>query len=204
MKSVCRILALISCLSCTSHPGNRQDHPKFISNEEKIIVTADLLATYSNYGKRDNNYYYLIEIKLINHTDEVCEFYTLSCGSLVNIITDADQATFLYHNCTDYFPNVIELKPEQEYSVTAILIRNKYIKGFTPSGRFGFVIDKPKKKFGKYIARTNNEIVTELKLMRQKQESVVWSDPVVLTATNFNSYKIRNIVRDSSGMKYQK
>lgn len=169
-------------------------------NEEKLFVTADLLATYTNYGRRDNNYYYLIEIKLINHTDEVCEFYTLSCSSLVNIITDAEQASFLYHYCTDYFPNVIELKPLQEYSVTAILIRNKYIKGFTPSGRFGFIVDKPKKKFGKYISRTNNEIVTELKLMRQNSENVIWSDPVILTATNFNSYKIRDIASDSSLM----
>jgi hypothetical protein len=95
---------------------------------------------------------------------------------------------------------VIELKPLQEYSVTAILIRNKYIKGFTPSGRFGFIVDKPKKKFGKYISRTNNEIVTELKMMRQNSENVIWSDPVILTATNFNSYKIRDIASDSSVM----
>lgn len=204
MKSVGRILVLISLLSCTSHSDNKQDHSKIIRNKENLVVTADLLATYTNYNNgRDKNYYYLIEIKLINYTKKVCEFYTFSCGSMVNIITDADQATFLYHNCTDYFANLIELRPEQEYSVTAILDRNKYIKGFTPSGRFGFIIDEPQKKFGKHISRSNNEIVTELKLMRQNQESVVWSDPVILTATNFNSYKIRDIVRDSSEMTFQ-
>ena len=34
--------------------------------------------------------------------------------------------------------------------------------------------------------------------MREKQENVIWTDPIILTTTNYRPYEIRNIVSDST------
>lgn len=199
MKLIIKLLIFIACSSCADHTGNKLQYSKSENNEDTLVVSATLLATYSNYSnQRDRNFYYLIEVKLTNYTNEVCKFFTLSCGSLVNIITDSRQSTFLYHNCESDFATLIELKPKQEYIINAILVRDRYARGFTPYGRIGFIIDEPKKKFGKYVEMTNHAIVTELKLMRQNQTNVIWSDPIALTSTNFYPYKINDLIKDSS------
>lgn len=195
MKSLARIIFLLVFLSCTNHSEISNVSSKIDRNENKLVLTANLKASYINYSnQRDRNYYYLVEIKLINNTNKESEFYTLTCGTLVNIITDSKQVSFLYHNCSADLGALIKLKPKQEFSIEVILLRNKYMANFNHNIRFGFILSKPKSRpFGTNIPLTNQEIISELKLMREKQENVIWSDPVVLTTTNFNPYEIRNI-----------
>lgn len=201
MKSIAKVLILsLLCFSCNNHSEKRINSPKINMKEDKLIFTADLIASYTNYSNpRDRNYYYLVETKLVNNTGKECDFYTLTCGSLVNIITDSKQVSFLYHNCSSDLAALITLKPKQEYSIDVILLRNKNMANFNHNIRFGFVISSPKKKpFGSDYHITNHEIISELKLMREKQENIIWSDPVVLTATNYNPFNIRNIINDST------
>lgn len=193
MKSLSRVLILLLCFSCNDNSEKIKD-PKIARKEDKLVVKANLVASYSNYSNpRDRNYYYLVDVKLINNTNKECEFYTLICGSLVNIITDSGQLSFLYHNCSSDLAALIKLHPKQEYSVAVILVRNKYIKEFNHNVRFGFIISKPKTG-----PITNHAIVSDLKSMREKQENAIWSAPVILTATNSNSYEIKNIINDST------
>jgi hypothetical protein len=187
------ILMLSLLFSCNNHSEKIIVQPKTIRNGDKLILKADLKATYTNFSNpRDRNFYYLIDLHLINNSNKECEFYTLICGSLVNIITDSRQVNFLYHNCSADLASLIKLKPGQEYSVSAILVRNKYISTFNPSVRFGFIISRPKAG-----PVTNHAIVTELKSLREKPESAIWSDPVILTATNSYTYEIKDIIKDS-------
>lgn len=194
MKSLSGILILLFCFSCNDNPENTGGKTKIPRRDENLVVKADLIASYTNFSNpRDRNYYHLVDVKLINYTNKECEFYTLICGSLVNIVTDSRQVSFLYHNCTADLAATIKLHPQQEYSVNAILVRSKYNSAFNARVRFGFIICKPKPG-----PLTNHEIVTNLKAMREKQENVIWSEPVTLTATNSNSYEIRNIIDDSA------
>lgn len=188
------MIILLSCFSCTDRPESAGSQAKIPREEENLVLKADLIASYTNFSnQRDRNYYHLVDVKLINNTNKECEFYTLICGSLVNIVTDSKQVSFLYHNCTTDLAATIKLQPHQEYSVNAILVRSKYMSAFNPRVRFGFIICKPQKG-----PVTNHEIVTELKAMREKQENVIWSSPVTLTATNSNSYEIRNIIDEAA------
>lgn len=188
------LLLLLICFSCNRNSVTINEFPKKHRKEEKLILKAELVASYANYSNpKDKNYYYLINVKLINQTNKDCNFYTLLCGSLINIVTDSRQINFLYHNCSVDLASLIKLQPEQIYSIDAILLRNKYVSTFNPSVRFGFIISKPKS--GSF---TNNEIVSCLKQMREKQENVIWSDPVILTMTNSMTYEIRNIINDST------
>lgn len=188
MKSIPGILIVIFLISCNNRPHEMVVQPKLPRGGDKLILKADLVATYTNYeNPRDRNYYYLVDIKLINNTNKECEFYTLICGSLVNIITDSDQVSFLYHNCSADLAATIELHPKQEYSVSAILVQSRN-SNFNPGVKFGFIICKPRPG-----PVTNHDIVSKLKEMREKQENAIWSDPVILTTTNSYTYKIKDL-----------
>jgi len=194
MKTISRFILLLLCFSCNNNIEKEKDPTKIVKKEEKLFVEANLIASYINYtNPRDRNLYYLVDIKLINNSNKDCDFYTLICGALVNIVTDSKQLSFLYHNCSANQASLIKLHPKQEYSVSTILVRNKYISNFNHNVRFGFILNKPKTG-----PITNHEIVTDLKSLREKMENVIWSDPVILTATNYNSYEIRDIINDST------
>lgn len=194
------LIVILSCLSCS---GNLETHKESLlmpTKESGLLLTANLLACYSNYGNpNDKNYYYLLELSLNNQTDTEYEFYTLSCGSLVNVVTDSKQLGFLYHNCSKNYGVLVKLKPQQEYNIPVIVLRNRYMQGFLHNVKFGFIFyERKSTPFNKNTPLTNEEIISELQALREKQENVIWSDPVPLTATNFKQYEIRDIINDST------
>jgi rRNA-processing protein FCF1 len=87
----------------------------------------------------------------------------------------------------------------QEYNIPVIVLRNRYMQGFLHNVKFGFIFNERKPTlFNKNTPLTNEEIISELQALREKQENVIWSDPVPLTATNFKQYEIRDIINDST------
>ena len=199
MKKYFSLLLFLFCISCSRNQEKKISPVGSDNRRKEIAVTAVLKASLTNFSDpRDRNYYYLVEVKLSNGTNTDCEFYTLTCRSLVNIITDSQQVNFLYHNCSDDIPVLISLKPGQEFSIEVVLVRYQYLSNFNPNIRFGFVFCKPKTGIGKLIHSETTDLISELRLMRQKQENIIWSEPVALTATNFNPYVIRNFIKDST------
>jgi rRNA-processing protein FCF1 len=94
---------------------------------------------------------------------------------------------------------LVKLKPQQEYVIPVIALRNRYMQGFLHNVRFGFIFNERKSKpFNKNTPLTNEVIISELQTLREKQENVIWSDPVTLTATNFQQYEIRDVINDST------
>jgi hypothetical protein len=200
MKSLTKFLILLIFFSCSNNKENNKNNVNIGNKESKLVLTASLKASYSNFvNSNDKNYYYLVELKLINNTKTECEFYTLTCGGLVNVLTDSRQVNFLYDNCSTNFGVVVKLLPNQEYSIPVILLRNKSMQGFRSSVKFGFIINKPKSSvLSKNSSLTNQEIFDELKLMREKQENIIWADPIILTTTNCSPYEIRNIINETT------
>lgn len=194
------IIIVLSCLSCSGNMETRKESLLMPTKEAGLFLTANLLACYSNYSNpNDKNYYYLLELSLKNQTNTDYEFYTLSCGSLVNVVTDSKQLGFLYHNCSKNYGVLVKLKPQQEYNIPVIVLRNRYMQGFIHNVNFGFILSERKStSFNKNTPLTNEEIISELQTLREKQENVIWSDPVPLTATNFKQYEIRDIINDST------
>jgi hypothetical protein len=189
------LLFLIICFSCSNNSEKDNVNSAINKKDAGLVLTGTLKATYSNYiNKNDRYYYYLVELRLINNSKTDCEFYTLTCSSLINVITDSKEVSFLYHNCTTDIAVPVTLKPKQEYCLPVILIRNKYYKWFNPNIKFGFLLYKPKSGlFEKNPPMTNGEMISELRSIREMPENVIWSDLVALTATNYGPYEIRDI-----------
>jgi hypothetical protein len=200
MKSLIKFLILFLFFSCSNNKETEINNVKIGKKDPKLVLTACLKASYSNFvNSNDKNYYYLVELKLINNATSECEFYTLTCGGLVNVLTDSRQVNFLYDNCSTNFGVVVKLLPNQEYSIPVILLRNKNMQGFRSSVKFGFIISKPKSSvLSKNSSLTNQEIFDELKLLREKQENIIWANPIVLTSTNCSPYEIRNIINETT------
>ena len=194
------LIVVLSCLSCSGNIETRKEILLMPTKESGLFLTGNLLACYSNYSNpNDKNYYYLVELSLKNQTNTDYEFYTLSCGSLVNVVTDSKQLGFLFHNCSKNYGVLVKLKPQQEYNIPVIVLRNRYMQGFLHNVKFGFVFcERKSTPFNKKTPLTNEEIISELQDLREKQENVIWSDPVPLTATNFKQYEIRDIINDST------
>jgi hypothetical protein len=198
MKSLIKFLILFIFFSCSNNKENSNNNVNTGKKETKLVLTASLKASYLNFiNPNDKNYYYLVELKLINNAKSECEFYTLTCGGLVNVLTDSGQVSFLYDNCSTNFGVVVKLLPNQEYSIPTILFRNKNMEGFRSNVKFGFIIIKPKSGvLSKTL--TSQEILDELKLMREKRENIIWAEPIVLTTTNCSPYEIRNIINETT------
>jgi hypothetical protein len=187
------LIVLVLCISCNDK--SKENHKNIIPARKNLLLTAKLDASFSDV----RNYYYLIDLRLKNKTKSTCEFYTLSCGSLINILTDSKDVSFLYHNCPSNIGILVRLKPDQEYSIPIILLRPCYHQVHDFDVKFGFIINKPRTKLlSKNEFPGDQEIFNELKQMRTKQENVIWSEPIVLTTTNYCPYEIRNILNDST------
>src|SRR5450759_203191 len=112
MKSLAKFIIFLLFFSCSNNETNNSNIIKIGKKESKPVFTASLRACYSNYvNSNDKNYYYLVDLKLINNTRTECKFYTLTCGGLINIITDSHQINFLYDNCSTNFGVLVRLPP---------------------------------------------------------------------------------------------
>jgi len=161
------------------------------TKESKIVFKANFKGGYSDFdNKADSNYYFLVETKLINNTDSICEFVTMSCASLISIVKDSKQINFLYHNCSGNYPTVIKLKPREVFSIPFILYRKKKIEGFKSEVKFGFVLVGTK-----LFRESPREKLAE---MNEKQQNVIWSEPITLEICSFHPYEILREINDST------
>lgn len=196
MKLIYLFTLILLSVGCRNLSNKNEDSQsaKDKSGIEFKVVQKGALSNFSDI--QDVNNYYNVEFKLINHTDSDLDFFTLSCTSLITIVTDAkDEVKFLQHKCSSNSGTLIILKPNQEYSIPAVFISNKY-----NTVRFGFVLcgveyKQDLKKNGLSIAV---DPIDELKRMRDNLENVIWTENITLLGTSFRPFEIRNIINDST------
>ena len=185
MKSIYSILTLTLIMSIIIPNAFAQ------TKESKLVFKATFKGGYSNFDDTtDSNYYFLVETKLINNTDSICEFVTMSCASLISIVKDSKQINFLYHNCASNYRTIIRLKPREVFSIPFILYRKKNIEGFKSEVKFGFVL------VGTKSLQENS--IEKLAEMNEKQQNVIWSEPITLNTCSFHPYEILREINDST------
>jgi hypothetical protein len=162
--------------------------------ESELYLKAIFKGGYSNFdNKNDSNYYYLVDIHLINNTDSICEFITYSCASLINILIDNNRYGFLYHNCASNHETLVRLIPQQEFTLPVILYSNKHLNQTYDPIKFGFIL-----LTRKYLFSQEERAFVLLNKMRERKENIIWSAPLTLYATSFHPYEIRYIINDTT------
>jgi hypothetical protein len=165
-----------------------------ISNKHRDIigvgVKAVMKAVYT-LPPEEKNWYFLVEVKLINNSDTLFETVTYNCTTYINILYDAKQLKLFKFPCSRNFPIVLRLKPKQEFSIPILLQTESFSSVSLDPIKFGFIVLNPKK-----IDFIN--VQDRLMEMRDKQENVIWSDPIYFDPTNGEPFEIKTILNDTT------
>ena len=124
--------------------------------------------------------YYLVDVKIINYSDSIAEFYGYDCTTAENIVTDTKELHVCINSCPSNRKTLIKLMPKQEFSVPVIL-KSKTSIDFKV--RIGFVILCSKNVNSDDVFFAIEENVANL-------ENVLWSDPIKIGLNLANPYEI--------------
>jgi hypothetical protein len=165
--------------------------------ENELSFKAIFKGGYSNFHREnDSNYYYLVDLLLINNTDSICDFMTYSCASLINVVIDHKEYDFLFHNCASNFAKRVLLKPKQEFILPVILFRNKHSDLSNDQLKFGFILLTSRNTL------SQEESVIQLLLrMRERHENIIWSTPITMETTSFLPFEILDVINDTTFSK---
>jgi hypothetical protein len=165
----------------------------FSDKHREIIgvgVRAVVKAVYT-LPPEEKNSYFLVEVKLINNSDTLFETVTYNCITSSNILYDSKLLKIFKFPCSRNFPIVLRLKPKQEFSVLILLQTDSISSVFLDPIKFGFIVLNPKK-----LDFFN--VQERLREMRDKQENVIWSDPIYFDPTNGEPFEIKTILNDTT------
>ena len=196
MKLIYLFTLILLSVGCKNLLNKNEDSQlaKYKPGIEFKVVQKGALKNFIDV--QDVNNYYNVEFKLINHTDSNLDFFTMSCASLITIVTDpTDEVKFLQHKCSANSCTHIILKPNQEYSIPAVFISNKF-----NTLRFGFVLCGADYKQGleKKGLPIAVDPIPELYRRRATLENVIWTENITLFDTSYRPFEIRNIINDST------
>jgi hypothetical protein len=127
------------------------------------------------------NIYYLVDVKIINHSDSITEFIVFDCTVAESIVTDTKELQVCINSCTSNATTIIKLMPNQEFSVPVIF---KSKNGIDFKVRIGFVIVSPKNVQADEVFSTIIESIENLK-------NVLWSDPINIGLNLGHPYEIK-------------
>jgi hypothetical protein len=187
-------LAVIFC-SCSKH---KNIESKIKNEKTDLSVNPIFRGRYFHVNDKDSSTYFLFDIKLTNYTKSEIEFWTSSAAPEINVVVDNDYLNFFIPEINTNLPRLIRLKPNQEFLVPIVLLKSRHQRITSPI-RFGFIINKPKYRFGlNKSPYTGQDPLTELFDMRKDKKNVIWSEPTDLFASNEFRYEIRSIINDST------
>jgi hypothetical protein len=163
-------LILFGLLNCILLVGQSKE---VYQKTSKIILKAVFKGVYYANESGDSNcteIYYLVDIKLINNTQNPFDFFCFTCCASRVILTDNKDLNTCYNFCVSDSPFNVALKPKQEFSFPAL---------FRSKGR----IDKDV-RIGIVFVTSRNATISNFSRMLEgyieNQENTIWSDPINL------------------------
>ena len=126
--------------------------------------------------------YFLIDIEIVNSTNDSVTFLTYSCSTGLNIVTDLKNFIVHPNVCSRNVPAVVILGPGQKFTTPAILNRTlEDNKSYLIKIGWIFIIKNQKniENLDKYI----DEYKKSLK-------SIIWSKPIRLDEAYSQTYEV--------------
>lgn len=153
------------------------------SDDKGLIVTALLKGTYyQETGPCKGNVHYLVEINVMNISNEIKEFMTYDCTTAGNVVSDSKGIVNWVNLCPSNSMTEIKLKPKQIFSVPVILLSEKEIN---TKVKFGFIC------LNRKIVASPEDFYLIINKSREKLENVIWSEPIMIDIRYGNHYTIK-------------
>lgn len=164
-----RILILLSLVCLLSHCSQRKSRDKIM--DISVDVLGKLPSENFRHSKKGETFY-SVKIDMLNNSDSVISFWTLSCNWEMNWRYDA-KWLYLYNGGCDH-DNVIlkQIEPDQKLSYEGVLCVTDSLRD-TNNIKLGFVY-KSKKEVRDYY----NADFTKTGLRKQEEKKdIIWSEP---------------------------
>jgi hypothetical protein len=159
---LCSIILATSCKTNSS----------IIPCENGIIFQTIFIGNNLRICPDSSARYFLINSKLVNHTDKEFEFVAYSCATASSIVINHDCIKPCVSACSNNYPTVIRLEPNQEFRMPVVLKISNCDLSYNDSLRIGIVLINP--------TRLNDisDFGTMLNKSRTNFENVLWSEPL--------------------------
>lgn len=156
----------------------------FCGNKKSVVEPKPDIKTIIKavYGQAKENRSVLVEVKLINNSNSIIEFLTMTCGTADNLVFEPRDVYARANNCSGNHLTTIKLNPKQEFSLVTLLEFEKYYPEYLKVG--WILLDYENTK----SPRDYHDVVFRGK---EKLENIIWSEPVELYCCNAHPYDIR-------------
>ena len=177
---LCSIILATSCKTNTS----------VIPFENGITFQTNFIGNSLMICPDTGDRYFLINSKLVNHTDKEFEFVAFSCATASSIVINHVCIEPCVSACSMNYPTVIRLEPNQELRMPVVLKFSNCDLSSNDSLRIGIVLINPTG------LKDLSDFGTLLNKSRSNFENVLWSvplnngdQPFEIRATNNNFEK---------------
>lgn len=175
-------MLLLFSVQCIEKKSNNK-------GENSLEFNAELKGSYE-LPQIDNSYpfnngdiiYYIVEVRLINHTDSVIKFITYTCTTIGNIVLSSQDVQKCFNRCSGNSPMIISLKPNQEFSLPIILQSIKSNSNY--SIKIGWIF---------LDAKILPDIDLKLTLSNPNDmiHNIIWSNSIFLDSSGGKPYEIK-------------
>ncbi len=155
--------------------------------ESNLVLKATLKGSCFNPYSGNKDSYFLVEAKLVNKTNKVFEFVSYSCATVGSIVTNSKEIVPLPVACSANSPTLIRIKPNHEFVMPVILFNKGSYNIDYDTIKLGFILLNPKE------IKDIDKFHDVIRLCRESNTNVLWSDDNWLHITNGNSYEVRTI-----------
>jgi hypothetical protein len=149
--------------------------------ESKLQLTSRLMATY-HLCQYDSNYYFLVEVNLLNNSDSSYSFVAFRCGTNNSVYIESEQIEICQSNCSSSNGTLISIKPHQSFSMPIILKAKQKCSAVNNFIRLGVILLPPK----------GYESVGEtLFKMKRSKRNILWGNSFILSDADCQPYDIK-------------
>jgi hypothetical protein len=132
---------------------------------------------------QDSLDYFLIDVNLLNNSDDSLYFLTYNNTPIGNIILDSKQFKICLNSFLNNAPIGIELKPGKEFSIPLILETHR--RNANANIKIGWALLTPK------IVGKMDNYFNLIEEARTKYKNVIWSDPLYLNELGGKPIELR-------------
>jgi hypothetical protein len=166
-------MRLISALFCVIIVATScKKKSSVIPLENGITFETSFIGNNLMICSDTGDHYFLINSKLVNHTNKDFEFVAFSCATESSIVTNHACIEPCVSECSMNYPIVIRLEPNQELQMPVVLKSSNCDLSSNDSIRIGIVLINPN------LLKDLNDFGSILNKSRTNFKNILWSVPL--------------------------
>ena len=116
--------------------------------------------------------FYSAKIELLNNTDTLIKFWSMTCSWQDNWISTSDSLRLFNEGCTRNFPKLLQFKPREKKVYNSIICVKQPLNSIKEKNvKFGFVL------INEHEISKDSEFDKVLSMKIKELKDIIWSEP---------------------------